>query len=113
MGNIGWADLPPWLLVGIVVVGLAQLSLQVLALVNVFRTPEGRLVTGRRWVWVAVILFGWVGLIAYFAAGRRPMPQPDPVGTTSDPDAPPTAPTQRAVDVLYGSLPKNRDRQGR
>lgn len=111
MDNIPWADVPAWALVGIVVLGLAQLSLQVLAVLSVLRTPEERLVTGRRWVWILVIVLGWIGLIAYFAVARRPLVQEDAAYTPSAPDPPPDAKAQRAADLLYGSSPDNKDRR--
>ncbi|MEW6216064.1 MAG: PLDc N-terminal domain-containing protein [Candidatus Bipolaricaulota bacterium] len=102
MGNIQWADLPLWALAGIVVLGLAQLSLQVFAVVNVFRTPEERLVTGRRWVWVLVIVLGWIGLIVYFTAARRPTVEQDPLHATPGSDGSASAKARQAADLLYG-----------
>ncbi len=104
MGNVQWVDLPPWALAGIVVLGLAQLSLQVLALVTLFRTPEERLVGGRRWVWIVAIVFGqFVGPIVFFSAARKPPVQEDPLQDSSDSDAPAQAKARQAADLLYGN----------
>ena len=112
MGNVPWVDLPPWALAGIVVLGLIQLCLQVLALVNAFRTPEERLVTGRRWVWVLVIVVGQlVGTIIYFAAARTPVVQEDPIHSRSASDASARAEARKAADLLYDSSSEKEDRR--
>ncbi|QAA76061.1 MAG: hypothetical protein BIP78_0295 [Candidatus Bipolaricaulis sibiricus] len=103
MGNTAWADLPTWALVAVVVLGGVQLSLQVSALVILFRTPDERLVTGRRWVWVAVVVFGQlVGAIAFLAAGRRPVTEQDPLHSAPQPGDVTRAQARRAADLLYG-----------
>ncbi len=112
MSTIGWADLPAWVLAGIVVLGLAQLSLQALALASVFRTPQERLVTGKRWVWILAIALGIVGAIAYFAAARRPALTEDPVQSVAEPSSL-DAQAQRAVDLLYGTSSEETDRSDR
>ncbi|GAB4306821.1 MAG: hypothetical protein Kow0097_06560 [Candidatus Bipolaricaulota bacterium] len=112
MGNVAWADLPALALGAIVALGVVQLSLQVLALVTVFRTPEERLVTGRRWVWVAVVALGQlVGAIVFLAAARKPTPAPDPVSTAPDAER---DGARRAADLLYGDRsPEERRRKER
>ena len=112
MGNVQWVDLPPWALAGIVVLGLVQLCLQVLALVNAFRTPEERLVTGRRWVWVVVIVVGQLmGTIIYLAAARKPVVQEDTIHSRSTSDASARAEAKKAADLLYGSSSETKDRR--
>lgn len=102
MGNGAWADLPGWTLIAIAVLGVAQVSLQVVALVIAFRTPEERLTGGRRWVWILVVVLGQLlGAILFFAAARRPVPSDDPL-RREDNASSVDAKARRAADVLYG-----------
>jgi hypothetical protein len=109
MGNIGGAISSAVVLGFIVVLGLTQLTLQILALVSLFRTPQERLVTGRRWVWLLVIAVGVVGAVVYFAAARRPALADDPLGTTGEGQSPDTK-AHRAADLLYGDPADRKDR---
>lgn len=100
--NVTVADLPLGGLVGIGVLGLVQVSLQVLALLTAFRTPEERLAGGKRWIWILIVVFGQLlGAILFLAVARRPAPDEDPLrreDTASSVDAR----ARRAADVLYG-----------
>lgn len=103
--NIPMGDLPGWALPVIVVLAAVQLAVEVYALVVMLRTPLERLVFGKRWPWVVIILFvNLVGAIIFLAAGRKPLPAVDPLAVAT-PDAPPAVPADRATraaDVLYG-----------
>lgn len=114
MSNVGWADLPPWALAVLGVLGLVQISLQILALVSAFRTPEERLATGKRWVWIVIVVFGQlVGAIVYFAAARRPPVQQDPLSGRPGSDASARAKAQQAADLLYGTPSDAKERRDR
>ncbi len=100
--NVTVADLPLGGLVGIGILGLVQVSLQVLALLTAFQTPEERLAGGKRWIWILIVVFGQLlGAILFLAVARRPAPDEDPLrreDTASSVDAR----ARRAADVLYG-----------
>lgn len=104
--NIPMGDLPGWALPVIVALAAVQLAVEVYALVVMLRTPLERLVFGKRWPWVVIILFvNLVGAIIFLAAGRKPLPAVDPLAAPT-PDVPPVAPADRAAraaGVLYGS----------
>lgn len=96
--TIPMGDLPGWALPVIV----ALVAVEIYALVVMVRTPLERLVFGKRWPWVVIILFvNLVGAIVFLAAGRKPLPAVDPL-TAPTPDVPPVAQAARAADVLYG-----------
>lgn len=103
--TIPMGDLPGWALPVIVALVAVQLAVEIYALVVMVRTPLERLVFGKRWPWVVIILFvNLVGAIVFLAAGRKPLPAVDPL-TAPTPDAPPVAQAARAAraaDVLYG-----------
>ena len=64
-----------------VVIGIAlglQMFLSAVGLVVLARTPSDRLVFGRKWPWVLIILFiNTIGTILFLAIGRRPAPVED------------------------------------
>lgn len=110
--NIPMGDLPGWALPGIVALAAVQLAVEIYAIVVMLRTPLERLVFGKRWPWVVIILFvNLVGAIIFLAAGRKPLPAVDPLAVATS-DAPPAAPADRAAraaDVLYGSATSQDD----
>jgi len=72
----------------------------------VLRTPGERLLTGKRGLWlVVVVLGGLVGAVAYLGAGRRPPPAANTARTAG---ASPADRGRRAADLLYGK-PKVRE----
>lgn len=92
------SDLPTGLVVAIVVLGLVQLALEVIALVDLYRRPADRVLTGNKWVWVAVILLVSVlGAILYLVVGRKPAPV-----QTLPQSAPSAARAADIADSLYG-----------
>lgn len=105
-----WGDLPTWAIAAIALLGLIQLGLQAFALSIALRTPPERLLTGRRWLWIVVLALGIVGAIVFLAAARKPTPAPDLVKASPGPDQ---DKARRAVDLLYGSPPADRDRSSR
>lgn len=84
-------DLPPGLLVALALLVVAQVTLDVVALVDLYRRPAERVV-GNKWIWVAVVLLvNVVGAVVYLAAGRKAAPAqevpPAPRGGGSVADA--------------------------
>lgn len=85
---------PLWILLGVLAV--AQITLAVIALVDLVRRPEGQ-VTLPKWLWALIIVgVSTIGAIAYLAAGRRSAPVAEVI-------TPPRATAADTVaDELYG-----------
>ncbi len=95
-----WSSMDPGLRLAIGVLIVVQLTLVVIALVRLARTPDDRLAFLPRWGWVlAILLFQLVGSIVFLAVGRgpgrvdRPLPQERGDVVTG------------AMDTLYGDPP--------
>ena len=101
--SVSFSEVPGWLWVVLALVWLAEVALVVWALVVLFRTPEERIVGGKRWIWLLLILLiSTIGPIVFLLAGRKPAQAADPLAQ----GAPGTSTTDRAAraaDVLYGS----------
>lgn len=95
------ADLPTGALVAIGVLGVVQLVLDVVAIVDLVRRPTDRVAGGNKWIWVAVILLvNTIGAIVYLAVGRKAAPAADvPTAPASG------ASTASIADALYGQRP--------
>lgn len=102
--NVPLSDLPVWMLAALGVLALVQISVEIYALVKLFRTPDEQLVLGKKWPWIIIILFvNLIGAIVFLVAGRKPAQIADPLAAASS-GAPATADrAARAADVLYGS----------
>ena len=91
--------LPVWGVVALAVLVAAQLTLDVIALVDLYRRPVDQVIFANKWIWLAIILLvNTFGAIIYLLAARRP-----PV-LTGD-----SAPVRRRsvgsddiADLLYG-----------
>lgn len=99
LGDLASLPVPVLILLGVIVV--AQLGLQVVALLKLLRTPDDRLVFGKKWPWLLIILFGEIiGAVVFLALGRT-----KPAATDlrdADAEANAGARATRAADVLYG-----------
>lgn len=94
------SDMPTWALVALVTYGVFQIGFEIYALIEMFKTPEDRLVFGKRWPWVLIILFiNLIGAVVFLVAGRKPVIAADQPGAQSLPDV---NRARRATDVLYG-----------
>jgi hypothetical protein len=96
--DIGGTSIPTWAVASAGLLLLVQLTLQIVAIVDIARRPAGR-VRGNKWLWVlVVIVLELLGPILYFGFGRLPAPAEDTgrAAVASD-DA-----VERATDVLYG-----------
>lgn len=99
--NVQTASLPTGFLVVLIVLGLVQLTLDVVALVDLVRRPVDRVALGNKWVWVAIILLvNLLGAILYLVVGRKPA-QAVPV----QPAARPAPAAGSIADALYGPRP--------
>ncbi len=74
---------------------VVQVTLMVIALVILFRTPTARL-TAPRPVWLLVCFVQFVGPITFLLLGRKPAPQAD------QRRSPQSATVEQVVDELYG-----------
>ncbi|MCE5191113.1 MAG: PLDc N-terminal domain-containing protein [Actinomycetia bacterium] len=96
------SDLPAWAVVVLGLLALTELALDIYALVRLARTPDERLVFGKKWPWVLLILLvNLIGAILFLVVGRKPEVVADPLRET--PDSPVgSGSVKHAADVLYG-----------
>jgi len=93
---------PVWGLVALGVLAVAQITLDVIALLDLYRRPTSQVVFANKWIWVPVIILlassFSLGAIIYRVAGRRP-------AVLTDDAAPSESTSVRTEDVaetLYG-----------
>ncbi|MGH7713336.1 MAG: PLD nuclease N-terminal domain-containing protein [Gemmatimonadaceae bacterium] len=95
--------LPTPVLVALIALGVVQLTLQIVALVDLARRQI--VAGGRKWVWVVVtVLGGLIGALAYLAVGRTA-----PRFGADEPQAGNEGARRRALDTLYGPERPRRD----
>ncbi len=96
-------SLPTPVLVALGALAAVQIGVEVWALVVLVRTPAERLVFGRKWPWVLIILLvNLVGAIVFLAAGRIQSAVRDPLAPEAG-AAEAAGRAERAVEALYGS----------
>lgn len=101
--NVALSELPVWAWVAIGVLGLIQVAVEITALVVLVRTPVERVVLGKKWPWVLlIVLVNLVGAIVFLAAGRKPAPAVDPMAMQM-PSAGAGQTGADLADALYGS----------
>jgi Phospholipase_D-nuclease N-terminal len=93
------STLPVWGLVALAVLVIVQITLDVIALVDLYRRPVDQVIFANKWIWLAIILLvNLIGPIIYLLAAPKP-----PVLTD---DAAPVKPKSVAsddiADLLYG-----------
>jgi hypothetical protein len=94
------SGIPAWALVALGVVVVVQLTLDVIALLDLYRRPSEQVIFGNKWIWVAIVLLvNTIGPIIYLLAGRRR----DVVAVETFPSMPTTVRPGRVADTLYGS----------
>jgi ABC-2 type transport system ATP-binding protein len=94
-------NLPASVVVVLIVLSVAQIALQIAALIDLARREQ--VAFNRKWIWVLIILFvsTGIGAILYFAVGRQVQTIIEESETGADqPDVQDRA--RRAVDLLYG-----------
>jgi len=95
---------PVLVLLGVLIV--VQIALEVWALIVLFKTPDDRLMLGKKWPWVLIILLvNMIGAVIFLAAGRT-KPALDERAASAQPSVPTGDAAARAVDVLYGGEPR-------
>ena len=96
--------LPTWGQVALGVFVVAQIVLEVYALVDLYRRPVDRLTLSNKWVWAAIILLiSTFGAIIYLIVGRKPAPAAEVASRGNA-----SARGANAADALYGA-PKGID----
>ncbi|MDJ0335526.1 PLD nuclease N-terminal domain-containing protein [Salinibacterium sp. G-O1] len=92
------SSLPLWMIVALGVAVAVQITLNVIALIDLYRRPVAQVMLGNKWAWVAIILLvNFLGAILYFAVGRARTPQIVETAATR-------RETPRSVaDSLYGT----------
>ena len=99
--NTTLSSLPAWALIALGVIAVAQVTLDVVALVDLYRRPADRLLTGNKWVWLAVILLAnLIGAILYLVVARKPAVLTEPPTAPRTPSTSPDA----VADALYGPV---------
>jgi len=93
------STLPVWGLVALAVLVAAQITLDVIALVDLYRRPVDQVIFANKWIWLAIILLvNLIGPIIYLLAARKP-----PVLTDdSAPVKPKSVASDDIADLLYG-----------
>ncbi|WBM80882.1 PLDc N-terminal domain-containing protein [Cryobacterium breve] len=98
--NMPLSSLPGWAWIVIAAMAVVQVTLDVIALVDLYRRPADRVLTGNKWVWLAVILLAnLLGAILYLVVARKPAPLDAAVSAPRPPSTSPDA----VADSLYGS----------
>ena len=82
---------------------VVQITLDVIALLDLSRRPVDQVVLGNKWIWVAVVLLvNTVGAILYLVAGRRPAVIAENAAPSASPSESPSARIEDIADALYG-----------
>lgn len=81
------------------VLAVVEIALDVIALIDLYRRPVAQIVTGNKWIWLAIILLvNILGAVAYLAIGRNAAvaaSEKPPAGDRSRPQV------EGIVDSLY------------
>jgi hypothetical protein len=94
------ATWPWWGLAILAVVAVVQLSLQVTALIDLYKRPADQLTNPNKWIWAALILLLstlGIGALVYLLAGRKPA-----AAVEVRPSAPAASRASDAANLLYG-----------
>lgn len=88
--------MPVWFVYVLGALVLFDLSMRVVALVQLLKTPSERVsMGGHRWIWALVILLlNWIGWILWFAMGRTAAAAPEAAAAS-------TTDMRSAADRLY------------
>ena len=90
---------PVWGLVALGVLVVIETTLDVIALVDLYRRPVDQVVFANKWIWLAIVLLvNTLGAIIYLAAARKPAVLTD--GTA--PSESTSVRTESVADALYG-----------
>lgn len=90
---------PPWVLVALGVLVVLEITLDVIALTDLYRRPIDQVVFANKWIWLAIVLLvNTFGAIIYLFAGRRPAV----LTNNMPPSESPSVRTDNIADTLYG-----------
>jgi hypothetical protein len=96
--NTNLPAIPVWAVVALGVLAVAQITLDVVALLDLYRRPNQQVVFGNKWIWVVIVLLvNTLGAIIYLVAGRKPAAIAENARTASPP-----ARIENIADTLYG-----------
>lgn len=96
--KIDLSTVPTWALVLFAVLAVVQLTLDVVAILDLYRRPTKQVTFENKWIWVVIILLvNIIGPILYLATGRRPAP-----GAEDTVPAAPSVGIEEVADTLYG-----------
>lgn len=99
--NTDFSALPVGIQVVLAILVAVTLTLDVIALIDLYRRPAGLLAFEKKWIWLVLILFlSLLGPILYLVAGRKPaahIDAPPSAWSESSPNA-----AADAVEKLYG-----------
>jgi Phospholipase_D-nuclease N-terminal len=97
--DLSLSELPVWALVALAVLVVAQITLDVIALVDLYRRPVDQVLLDNKWIWLAIILLAnIVGAIIYLGVARKPAVLTDDAA----PVKPKTVGSDDIADLLYG-----------
>ena len=97
--NEFWSAVPVWIQVVLVLLAILQITLEVYALVDLYRRPVHQTTFDNKWVWLAIILLvSTIGAIIYLLAARKPVPLTDEAATPSSS----SVRTDDIADTLFG-----------
>ncbi len=54
--SVSLSELPVWALVAVGVLALASITLDVMALIDLYRRPTEQVILANKWIWVAIVL---------------------------------------------------------
>jgi len=99
--DVSLSAFPVWGLVALAVVVVAQITLELIALVDLYRRPVEQVVFDNKWIWLAIILLAsslGLGAIIYLLAARKPAMLTDDIA----PARTRSVGSDDIADVLYG-----------
>jgi len=97
--DVSLSALPVWGLVVLGVLVVAQITLDVIALVDLYRRPVEQVIFANKWIWLAIILLvNTIGAIIYLLAARKPPALTDDAA----PLKPKSVGSDDIADILYG-----------
>jgi hypothetical protein len=97
--DVNMSAVPVWGLVALGVLVVVQITLDVIALLDLYRRPIEQVVFANKWIWVAVILLAnTIGAIIYLVAARKSAVLTDNVAPATSKSVGPDG----IADTLYG-----------
>lgn len=99
--------MPVWFAYALGALVIFDLSMRIVALVQLLKTPAERVsMGGHRWIWALVILLlNWIGWILWFGIGRKPASAPEAAAAS-------TTDMRSAADKLYADQGIDEGRAG-